>query len=123
MKIREIATNLNLQVLAGEEALDREVSSGYCSDLISDFMANGKPGCLWLTLQTHMNVVAVALLAEAAGVVFTGGREVAPEVCRKAEDEGLPLLATSTRTFEVAGQLYQLLHGKCEVRNGRWEQG
>jgi len=111
MKVREIAARLNLQVLAGEKSLDREVSSGYCSDLISDFMANGKPGCLWLTLQTHINVVAVALLTEAAGVVFTGGREVAPEVCQRAEAEGLPFLATSACTFEAAGRLYQLL---CE---------
>ncbi|MDN5344714.1 MAG: hypothetical protein PWQ18_825 [Clostridia bacterium] len=102
--------HLNLQVLAGEKALDREVEGGYCSDLISDFMANGGPGCLWLTLQTHMNVVAVALLTGAAGVVLTGGRGIPPEVCRKAEAEGLPLLSTSSRTFEVAGRLYQLLN-------------
>jgi predicted transcriptional regulator len=109
MKLREIAERLDLQVLAGERNLDREVKGGYCTDLISDFMAGGTPGCLWLTLQTHMNVVAVALLAGAAGVVLTGGRGVPPEVCRKAETEGLPLLSTPCRTFEVAGRLYQLL--------------
>ncbi|KYH32306.1 DRTGG domain protein [Moorella mulderi DSM 14980] len=98
-----------MQVLAGERGLDREVDSGYCTDLISDFMANGTPGCLWLTLQAHMNVVAVALLTGAAGVVLTGGRGIPPEVCRKAEAEGLPLLSTPCRTFEVAGRLYQLL--------------
>jgi predicted transcriptional regulator len=112
MKLREIVERLNLQVLAGERVLDREVSSGYCSDLISDFMANGTPGCLWLTLQTHMNVVAVALLTGAAGVVFTGGRGIPPEVCRKAEVEGLPLLHTPHHTFEIAGRLYQLLYEK-----------
>lgn len=112
MTIRDIATRLNLLVLAGEKALEREVSGGYCTDLISDFMANGKPGCLWLTLQTHMNVVAVALLTEAAGVVFTGGRQAPPEVCQKAEAEGLPLLSTPCPSFEVAGELYQLLKEK-----------
>lgn len=112
MKIREIARQLNLQVLAGEKGLDREVSTGYCSDLLSDFMANGPAGCLWLTLQTHINVVAVALLTGAAGVVITGGRTPAPEVCRKAEEEGMPLLSTPCRTYEAAGQLYSLLQGK-----------
>lgn len=112
MKISEIAGRLNLQVLAGEKELDREVSTGYCSDLLSDFMANGTAGCLWLTLQTHINVVAVALLTGAAGVVVTGGRPVAAEVCRKAEEEGLPLLATSCRTYETAGQLYRLLQAR-----------
>ncbi|CEP67936.1 DRTGG [Moorella glycerini] len=101
-----------MQVLAGERGLDREVNSGYCTDLISDFMANGTPGCLWLTLQTHMNVVAVALLAGAAGVVLTGGRGIPPEVCRKAEAEGLPLLHTSFNTFEIAGRLYHLLYAQ-----------
>ncbi|MEW8958840.1 MAG: DRTGG domain-containing protein [Moorella sp. (in: firmicutes)] len=112
MRLREIVERLHLQVLSGEKALDREVTGGYCSDLISDFMANGTPGCLWLTLQTHMNVVAVALLTGAAGVVFTGGRGIPPEVCRKAEAEGLPLLQTPHSTFEMAGRLYQLLNEK-----------
>ncbi|NLW07322.1 MAG: serine kinase [Clostridia bacterium] len=112
MKLSEIARQLDLQVLAGEKELEREVSSGYCSDLLSDFMANGPARCLWLTLQTHINVVAVALLVGAAGVVITGGRQVAPEVCRKAEAEGLPLLATKYCTYEVAGQLYNLLQGE-----------
>ncbi|WP_258359989.1 DRTGG domain-containing protein [Moorella sulfitireducens] len=112
MQLREIVERLKLQVLAGEKALDREVSSGYCSDLISDFIANGAPGCLWLTLQTHMNVVAVALLTGAAGVVFTGGRGIPPEVCRRAEAEGLPLLHTHYHTFEIAGRLYRLLYEK-----------
>jgi predicted transcriptional regulator len=109
MILKEIARHLDLQVLAGEKGLDREVSSGYCSDLLSDFMANGSAGCLWLTLQAHINVVAVALLVGAAGVVITGGRQVAPEICRRAEEEGLPLLATNCRTYEVAGRLYNLL--------------
>ncbi|MDN5326279.1 MAG: hypothetical protein PWP41_975 [Moorella sp. (in: firmicutes)] len=112
MTIRDIAARLNLQVLAGEKALEREVSGGYCTDLISDFMANGKPGCLWLTIQTHMNVVAAALLTEAAGVVLTGGRQVSPEVCQKAEVEGLPLLSFPCTTFEAAGELYLLLNDK-----------
>jgi len=73
-------------------------------------MANGPAGCLWITLQTHTNVVAVAHLTNAAGVVITGGREVPAEVCKKAEEEGLPLFSTASRTFETAGKLYQLLN-------------
>lgn len=73
-------------------------------------MANGPSGCLWITLQTHINVVAVALLTGAAGVVITGGREVPQDVCKKAEAEGLPLLSTAKNAFETAGRLYHLLN-------------
>lgn len=102
MKLREITARLNLQVLVGERALNRGVSSGYCSDMISDFMANSTPGWLWLTLQTHMNVIAVAFRTGAAVVILTGEKGIPPEVCRRAEAEGLPLLSTFARTFGVA---------------------
>jgi len=103
---------LGLTVKAGRRGLDREVLAGYTADLLSDVMARAPRGALWVTLQTHENVVAVALLIEAAGVVITGGREPEEAACRRAESENIPLLTTPETTFAISGKLYALLGEK-----------
>lgn len=96
---------LGLEVLTGEELLDREVRAGYASDLLSCAMARAKEGCLWVTLQSHVNVVAVASLTNLAGVVVTEGRTPDPETLARAREEGVALLATPRTTFAVVSAL------------------
>ena len=109
MTVREVAEKLGLKVLAGV-SLDRVVTGGYCSDLLSDVMARAKEGNAWLTIQTHKNIVAVAVLTGVAAVVVTGGRSPDAETLAKAVEEGVPILASEATSFEVAGKLYGLLN-------------
>lgn len=60
MKLKEVVEKLNLEVKTGLDRLDNEVTGGYAGDLLSDILANGKEGNLWITLQIHQNIVAVA---------------------------------------------------------------
>ena len=62
MKVRELARLLNARALTGEAGMDNEIQSGYCCDLLSWVMAHGGEGMAWVTVQTHMNVIAVAAL-------------------------------------------------------------
>lgn len=108
MKLSEIAGQLALEVKAGAEKLDVEVTGGYVCDLLSYVMANGKAGDLWITIQGHPNVVAVASLINLAGVVVVEGAKIEPATMAKAEQEGIPLLATNETAYNVAGKLYAL---------------
>lgn len=108
MTIQEIVEQLGLKVLAGEESLDREVSGGYVADLLSCVMAGAREGSLWFTLQTHLNIVAVASLLDVAGIVVTEGASVAPETVEKAQEEGVVLLSSELPTFETIRELVQL---------------
>lgn len=81
----------------------------YVSDLLSDVMGNAGEGEVWLTIQTHSNVVAVALLLNLAAVLFTAGAEPDATTIEKARAEGVVLLATALPTFEAAGRLYRAL--------------
>ena len=83
MKLDEIVKTCNLQVACGEEQLMKEVSGGYSSDLLSDVMANSKKGDIWITLQIHPNVVAVAMLKELAGIVMINGRKPEDETIKR----------------------------------------
>ena len=110
MTLIEIIDRLELTLLNPQVALDeaREIGSAHASDLLSDVLANAPSGGLLLTIQVHMNVVAVALHANLSGVVFTAGMGPEEAVLAKATSEGLPLLAATEPTFDVAGRLYAL---------------
>jgi hypothetical protein len=75
---------------------------------MSDVMANAEEGCLWITLQTHVNIVAVAAMKELAGIVLINGREPEVETLEKAEDKKIPILVSQLPAFELIGRLYQM---------------
>jgi predicted transcriptional regulator len=108
MTLFEIVRELGLKVKSGSDRLDRSVKGGYAGDLLSDVMANGEADYLWVTLQLHPNVVAVASLKELAGILLINGREPAEETVKKAEEEGIPILVSDQSAFEVVGRLYSL---------------
>lgn len=108
MRLQQIVSALDLKVSTGTAALDREVTGGYTADLLSCAMAGAEPGFLWVTLQGHLNVVAVASLNDLAGVIVTENKPVAPETVNKAAEEGIPILQTPLSSFEVVGRLWEL---------------
>jgi hypothetical protein len=108
VKLSEIAQKLQLEVRAGGSALANDVRGGYASDLVSDVLAHGRAGDLWVTLQTHQNTVAVASMKELAGVVLVNGREPEADTLEKAGEENIPLLVSALPAFELIGRLYTL---------------
>jgi serine kinase of HPr protein (carbohydrate metabolism regulator) len=108
MTLGEIASRLTLEVVTAKEGLDREVSGGYASDLLSDVMANAQAGDLWVTLQIHENIVAMATLKDLSGIVIVKGRQPQREAVDKAETEGIPILVASLPAFELVGRLHQM---------------
>lgn len=75
---------------------------------MSDVIAHAREGSLWVTLQIHQNIVAVASMNDLAGVILVNGREPEGDTIEKAEAEGLPIMVTPLPTFEVVGRLYGL---------------
>jgi len=107
MLVKEVAEKLGLKILsAGSE---QEVSSGYVSDLLSDVIANAEEGCLWITVQRHLNVVAVAQLKKLAGIILSHGIEPEATVLSRAEQEGVFIFSTAADSFTIAGKLYAMI--------------
>lgn len=109
MTVRELVEALELEVLAGESLLERQLTDGYCSDLLSDVMARARAGAVWITIQTHTNVVAVASLLNLAAVVLANGQRPDAETLGRATSEQIIVLATNHTAFSVAGRLYALI--------------
>jgi hypothetical protein len=108
VKLTELIEKLNLDVRSAKANLEREVTGGYASDLLSDVLANGKEGNIWVTLQVHHNIVAVASMKDLAGIILVNGREPEQETIEKAEAENLVIMVTEMPTFELVGRLYGL---------------
>ena len=108
MNLIEIVKELQLTVKTGADLLDKEIKRGYVSDLMSDVMANAQEGGLWVTLQIHQNIVAVAVMKSLGGIILINGREPEKETLQKAEAEGLPLMVTDMPAFELVGKLFEL---------------
>ena len=113
MKLIKIVESLGLQVVAAEEALDKDLSSGYTSDLLSDVIANSEEGSLWITLQTHQNTIAVAKLKDLAGIIFVNNRTPNEDTIKKANEEHVPLLLTEESAYSISGKLYRLVNEEC----------
>lgn len=114
MKLTELVQELNLEVRSANDHLHREITGGYASDLLSDVLANGKAGNIWITLQIHHNIIGVASMTELAGIILVNGREPAPETVEKADAENIPVMVSELPTFELVGRLYNLGVGGTE---------
>ena len=110
MDVKDVQQALELKIFGGEKGLSREVTNGYVSDLLSDVMGNAREGMAWITLQTHLNVMAIASLKDLAAVILVNGNRPEEDMLEKANEEDIPVLGTNLSTFEIAGKLYQLIN-------------
>jgi hypothetical protein len=108
VELTELIEKLNLDVRSAKGHLAREVAGGYASDLLSDVLAHSEEGDLWVTLQIHQNIVAVASMNNLAGIVLVNGREPEPDAIEKAEAEDVPIMVSEMPAFELVGRLYAL---------------
>ena len=115
MKLLEIVDKLNLEFRGKVNKIDYDINKGYSSDLLSDVIANSKEGDLWITLQIHPNIVAVASMKGLSGIVIINGREPEEETIKKAEEENIPIMVSKLSAFELIGKLYIL--GISGIRN------
>ena len=110
MQVRDLISKFDLVERAvSTEGRLKHIKGGYSGDVLSHVMANAKPGYVWLTVQTHENIVAVASLLELACNLVCQ-REVPEETCERARREGVTILWTPRSAFEMSGLLYQSLH-------------
>lgn len=107
MNVIDLLPLFQHRVLAGEENLEQEVTGGYAADLLSNVMANALRGNVWVTMQGHQNIVAVAVLLGLAAIIVSGGTRVDEETVKKASQEKIPLIQTAVSTFEIVGRLYR----------------
>jgi len=106
MTVIELARLLDGTLAGAASAGPREVRGGYASDLLSDVMANAQDGDAWITMQRHVNTVAVAQLKNLTAIVIVNGRQPEAEMAARAAEHGVAVVTTPLAAFDAAGRLY-----------------
>jgi hypothetical protein len=106
--LKEITEKIKLSVRCGESRLQSETTGVYIGDLLSDVIANGKAGNVWVTMQVHVNIVAVAVLKELAAIIIVQNREPSEDTLKKAVEENVPIFVSKLSAYQLAGKLYNL---------------
>ncbi len=100
MQVSEFVSLANARVLTGEYE-DRPIASGYTCDLLSHVMGKGQADMAWITVQAHMNVIAVAALMDFACVIIPEGLPVDETIVNKAASEDIIILACEQTAYEL----------------------
>jgi len=108
MKVSEVTDQLGWRILAGESYTQGEITGGYAADLLSCVMAGAETGNLWITLQTHANIVAVASLLGIAAIVVAEDAVVPEATLSKAELQEVAIVSSGKPVYETIADLVAL---------------
>ena len=109
MNISEFVKIVNGTLLTDETGKDREITIGYCCDLLSHVMADAPMHCAWMTVLTHTNIIAVAELANIGCIVVPEGISVPQPTLDKAVKEKIPIVSTVLGSYEISWRLHEAL--------------
>ena len=106
MKIKEIQKLLSAELLCGEEAIENDVFSACCSDMMSDVLAYVKDQGVLLTGLVNSQVVRTANMMDMVCIVFVRNKIPSDEMISLAKESGIVLMKTELRAYEASGILY-----------------
>ncbi|RKD27990.1 DRTGG domain-containing protein [Caminicella sporogenes DSM 14501] len=107
MLVKDAVEKFGFKLLAGNKSLNKEISGLYYCDLLSWVMSHAKEGNAWITVQTHLNIVAVASLIDLACIIIPEAIEVDEETLKKADEVGIPILSTELDSFNIFSKFYE----------------
>lgn len=117
MKIKEMVSLLQAEVLTCEENLESEVHSACGSDMMSDVLAFVKDQAVLLTGLVNAQVIRTADMMDMRCVVFVRNKKPTEEMLSLAKESGIVVLASPLRMYEACGTLY--MEGLCSSRSAK----
>lgn len=88
---------------------EKTVCGCYCGDLLSWVMGKARPGNVWVTIMSNINVTAVASLADVGCVIIAEDAYPDDEVINVAREKDVNILLMSESTYEICLKLGELL--------------
>lgn len=108
MKLKELIDKLSLEAITEIYYPDYDVTGAYTGDLLSDVIANSKRGNLWVTMQKHLNIIAVASLKEIPAIIIVMDKELDFDTLETAGKEKVTILRTDLNAYQISGRIYEL---------------
>ena len=109
MTVRQLAEELGFKIYTDEKAADEKSVCGcFIGDLLSLAMSNVEAENVWVTIQTNVNIVAVASLTDCACVVVAEGFCPDEAAINAANEQDVILLGGGLSAYAIAKRLAEL---------------
>jgi len=104
ISLKQICNELAAEIHV-EGDLAREVSKAVVGDLLSFVMGSDAEGAAWVTIQSHLNVAAVAVLKDMPVIIIAAGRAPAEDLKVRCGIENITLITARDSIFDVCIKL------------------
>ena len=108
MKVSELINKTGFKAFGSDAAFEKEIEGVFVGDLLSWVMGNAEVNQVWITVQSHLNIVAVAALKEIGCLIIVQGAEVGEDTIQKAIEEDIAILTCSQSAYETCCLLHEL---------------
>ena len=105
MKVSDIIRITGFKVISQITDTEREVQGCYISDLLSWVMGHAAAHNVWITIMSHLNIVAVASLLDLACIIVSEGEQPDSDTLARAAEENVIILSADCTSFEAAKKL------------------
>lgn len=110
MTVQNLIDDFSLEVLCGgENAAQKEVTGGYCGDLLSWVMSKAEEGDCWLTVMGNVNSIGVAVMTDVACILLTENAAFDDDAKLRAEQNGVIVLRSRENAFDLAVKIAEKL--------------
>ncbi len=106
--VGEIKEKLNLNLHTGEGLTEKMAGGCYIGDLLSLAMSKVQAGNVWITIQTNINIAAVASLTDAACIIIADGLVPDDATVNKANVQDIIILSSEMSAYELAIKLSEM---------------
>ncbi|MDH6311872.1 putative transcriptional regulator [Parabacteroides sp. PFB2-10] len=106
MKIQQVKELTEANIVCGATQLDKEVSSAFASDLMSDVLTLDCSEVMLITGLCNLQTIRTAEMAEVSCILFVRGKKVTPEMIELATENQMILLETPYSMYRAVGLLY-----------------
>lgn len=108
MTVEQLAKTADFKAICLPDG-SREILGGYAGDLLSWVMGRANEGDAWVTIMSNVNIVAVCTLADPACIVLAEGVSPDPDTVKRAEEQGVNIIATDLDTFGACVRIASLI--------------
>ncbi|MEG1887601.1 MAG: DRTGG domain-containing protein [Oscillospiraceae bacterium] len=110
MTVMDLKTALNAEILTETADMGREITDGYCGDLLSWVMGRAKENSVWITIMGNVNAIAVAVLADVSCILLADSSPLDTEALKRANLQGVAILRSELDQFSLSAKIYSMLH-------------
>ena len=106
MKLKEVASILNAEVICGQNKLEREVQAVFASDLMSDVLTIDSDHLLLLTGLVNIQTIRTSEMSDIKNIVLVRNKKASPEMIALAEENRIVIMQCSYSMYKACGLLF-----------------